>query len=51
MLALRLLEGLTSLESAGALGIGVREVERRWASAMESVGRELRAQAMLRRAA
>ncbi len=51
ILALRLLEGLTALEAAGALRMGAREVEQRLGLALSSLARELGERSSLRRAA
>jgi DNA-directed RNA polymerase specialized sigma24 family protein len=49
VLALRLVDGLSPLETAGALRVSAREVESRFAAALESIAGELGASA--RRAA
>lgn len=51
VLALRLLEGLSSLETAGALRISVNEVEKRLSAATARLTLELGAQPGHRRAA
>lgn len=51
VLTLCLLEGLSTLEAAGALQVGEREVEQRMATAMEALTLELGVRSTLRRAA
>lgn len=51
VLALRLLEGLTAAEAAGALRMSAREVEQRLGLALSSLARELGERSSLRRAA
>lgn len=51
VLSLRLLEGLSALETAGAMKIDVREVEMRTNAAMEVLRQEMGVRAPLRRAA
>ncbi len=51
VLMLRLLEGLSVLETAGALRITVREVEQRSASSLVALARESGLRALMRRAA
>ncbi|HEY6194965.1 MAG TPA: hypothetical protein VI504_07990 [Candidatus Eisenbacteria bacterium] len=51
VLSLRLLEGLSALESAAALRVTAREVELRTTEAMRSLAQELAARAAVRRAA
>ncbi len=42
VLALMLLEGLTPMETAGALGTSARQVERLYTAALDSVTREMK---------
>ena len=51
ILSLRLVEGLSALEAAGALRMSAREVERRTASAMRVLGREIGLASSVERAA
>jgi DNA-directed RNA polymerase specialized sigma24 family protein len=51
VLSLRLLDGLTLLEAAGALRLTTREVERRTESAMRVLSRELGIRRAARRVA
>ncbi len=51
VLSLRLLEGLSALETAAALSITARGVEQRTNVALRSLAQELAARAALRRAA
>ncbi len=51
VLSLQLLEGLTTLEAAGALRLTTREVERRASMALRLLSRELGLRSALRRAA
>ena len=51
VLALQLLDGLTPLEVAGALRVTTLEVEKRTATAMRVLSRELGVRPALRRAA
>ena len=51
VLVLRLVEGLSPLETAGTLKLTVRETELRFAAALQSLARELGARPALRRAA
>ena len=50
-LSLRLLEGLSTLETAGAMRVKVSEVEKRLASALRVLSHELGVRPRLRRAA
>lgn len=51
VLVLRLVEGLTALEAAGALKLTVRETEQRYAAALHVLARESGLRGLLRRAA
>jgi DNA-directed RNA polymerase specialized sigma24 family protein len=51
VLTLRLVEGLSALEAAGAMRLRVTEVEKRTASSLMALARELAARVPLRRAA
>ena len=51
VLSLQLLEGLTPLEAAGALRLTTHEVEKRMATALRLLSRELGVRPALRRAA
>ena len=51
LLSMRLLEGLTTLESAGALRMTTAEVERRTALALRVLSRQIMADSQQRRAA
>jgi len=51
VLAMRLLEGLSALEAAGALRCPEREVEQRYQTALLTLARELGARVAARRAA
>ncbi len=51
VLSLRLLEGLSAVEAAGALRMSAREVEQRLGLALSSLARELGERSSLRRAA
>lgn len=51
VLSLRLLEGLSTLETAGATRLTAREVEKRMATALLLLARELGGAAALKRAA
>ena len=51
VLSLRLLEGLSALETAAALRVTAREVERRSGVALRSLAQELAVRAALKRAA
>jgi DNA-directed RNA polymerase specialized sigma24 family protein len=51
VLSLRLLEGLSAQETAGALRVSVSEVEKRTASAMLVLSQEIAVDPSLRRAA
>jgi len=51
VLAMRLLEGLSALEAAGALRCPAREVEQRYQAALLTLARELGARVASRRAA
>ena len=51
LLMLRLLEGLSALETAGALRITVREEEQRYAALLHGLAREAGVRTLLRRAA
>ena len=51
LLMLRLLEGLSVLETAGALRITVREVEQRYAALLLGLAREAGVRTLQRRAA
>ena len=51
VLSLRLLEGLSTLEAAGALRVTTHEVEKRTATALRLLSRELGVRPGLRRAA
>ncbi len=51
VLVLRLVEGLSPLETAGTLKLTVRETEQRYSAAMREVAHELGLRPALRRAA
>jgi DNA-directed RNA polymerase specialized sigma24 family protein len=51
VLTLRLLEGLSSLETAGALRVTAREVEQRMTAALDLLSQELQSRRPLRKAA